>query len=63
VVDADGKVEEREVKLGIQTDSNAEVLSGLSQGDSIVVSDRSGLKPGETVHPQVIELLQYHPQP
>jgi len=26
----------------------------------VIVSDRSGLKPGQHVRPQVVEILQYH---
>jgi hypothetical protein len=39
------------VTLGIQTANYAEVASGLTAGEQIVVSDRSGLKPGEHVSP------------
>ena len=59
VVDEANKIENRVVKIGIQTDSDAEVLSGLSPGEMVVVSDRSTLKPGQQVHPQVVELMQY----
>lgn len=59
VVDAAGKIEDRNVVLGLATADNAEVLSGLSTGDQVIVSDRSGLKAGETVRPQQIQLLQY----
>ena len=41
VVTADNKIEERPVKLGIQTATDAEVVSGLKEGDLVVVSDRS----------------------
>ncbi len=58
IVGADQKVQEREVKLGIQTATDAEVLSGLRVGDLVIVSDRSGFKPGETVRTQIVELLQ-----
>src|ERR1700733_7986493 len=52
VVNRRDQLEDRPVTLGLQTASDAEVLSGLSDGEQIVVSDRSGLKPGEKVHPQ-----------
>jgi hypothetical protein len=45
--------------LGLQTANDAEVVSGLKEGEEVVVSDRSGLKPGETVHPQVVQIMQY----
>jgi macrolide-specific efflux system membrane fusion protein len=62
VVNSANKIEDRKVTLGIQTDVDAEVVSGLKEGDLAVVSDRSGLKPGEGVHPQVVELIQYQGQ-
>ena len=34
--------------------------SGLNEGEQVVVSDRSGLKPGEKVHPQAVPIMQYH---
>jgi hypothetical protein len=36
------------------------VVSGLKEGEKVVVSDRGGLKPGERVHPQVVQVMQYH---
>ena len=62
LVDSSNKIEERKVVLGIQTATDAEVLSGLQQGDMVVVSDRSSLKPGEQVQPKVIQLVQYQGQ-
>ncbi len=59
VVTPANKIEIHPVTLGIQTATDAEVLSGLQEGDSIVVSDRSGLKAGQDVQPKVIELVQY----
>ena len=59
LVDAAGKIEDCKVALGLQTATDAEVLSGLKEGDTVVVSDRSGLKPGQEVKPQSVEMLQY----
>ncbi len=59
VVDQTNKIQERPVALGIQTDSYAEVLSGVREGESVVVSDRSGLKPSEEVRPQIIQVAEY----
>jgi RND family efflux transporter MFP subunit len=59
VVTAENKIAERTVTLGLQNASYAEVLSGLADGEQVVVSDRSALKPGEVVRPKVIELLNY----
>jgi RND family efflux transporter MFP subunit len=60
VVDSSNKIQEREISIGIQTASYAEVLSGLSDGEQIVMSDRSGLKPGEDVRPQVVQVAEYN---
>ncbi len=60
VVNANGELEDRPVTLGIQTANDAEVVAGLTEGEQVVVSDRSGLKPGEKVHAQVVQIMQYH---
>jgi RND family efflux transporter MFP subunit len=57
-VGADRKIVVRPVSLGIQTATDAEVLSGLHPGDLVVVGDRGGLKGGETVRTEVVELTQ-----
>lgn len=55
VVDPSNKIEVRKVKLGIQTATDAEIVSGLKEGETVVVSDRSSLKAGEEVHPQATD--------
>jgi RND family efflux transporter MFP subunit len=59
LIDPDSALQERKVTLGIETATDAEVLSGLNQGDRVVVSDRSGLKAGLRVKPQVVEVVEY----
>ncbi len=59
VVKTDSTLEDREVSLGLQTAGDAEVLSGVAPGDEVVVSDRSGLKPGERVQPKQVQLMTY----
>jgi RND family efflux transporter MFP subunit len=59
VVNRTGELEDRTITLGIQTATDAEVVSGLSAGEQVVVSDRSGLTPGQKVRPQVVQVLQY----
>jgi RND family efflux transporter MFP subunit len=60
VVNGNGELEDRSVQLGLQTASDAEITSGLSQGELVVVSDRSGLKAGEKVRPQTVAMMQFH---
>lgn len=57
LVDRENRIEDRPIKLGIQTATEAEVLSGLQDGDLVVVSDRGGLKAGQQVKPQKIEMV------
>jgi RND family efflux transporter MFP subunit len=59
LVDPDNTLQEREITLGLQTATDAEILSGLNEGDRLVVSDRSALKAGLHVKPQEVEVLQY----
>jgi RND family efflux transporter MFP subunit len=62
VVNHDGELEDREVHLGVQTTSDAEITSGLNEGEQVVVSDRSGLKSGQKVQPQAVAVMQYQEQ-
>jgi RND family efflux transporter MFP subunit len=59
VVGADGILEQRPVQIGIATASDAEIVSGLNEGEQVVVSDRSGLKAGEKVNPQLVTVPEY----
>ncbi len=59
LVTPDGTVENQKVQVGVETSSYAEILSGLSGSEQVVVSDRAGLKPGEKVHPQGVSVLEY----
>ena len=62
VVDSSNKIVIRPVVVGIQTDTDAEILSGLEEGDMVVVSDRSSLRAGEEVRPKMTDLVQYQGQ-
>jgi multidrug efflux pump subunit AcrA (membrane-fusion protein) len=48
-----GIVERRPVTLGVQMSDYTEIASGLTPGEQVIVSDRSGLKSGQRVlsHP------------
>ena len=60
VVNPDGMLEERTVQVGIQTSSDAEIVSGLKEGEQVVVSDHGGLKAGEKVIAQLVAVPEYH---
>ena len=58
VVNGENKVEERPVKLGIQTANRAEVVAGLHEGDLVVIGSRSQVSIGLTVTPKQIEMAK-----
>jgi RND family efflux transporter MFP subunit len=60
VVDSSSKIEIRTFAAGIQTATFVEVLSGLQEGEMVVVSDRSGLKAAQPVRFKLSDLMQYH---
>jgi RND family efflux transporter MFP subunit len=55
MVDREGRVQERSVKLGVEGNDQVEILSGLLEGDQVVIGNRSELRPGEKVHPKPVE--------
>jgi len=59
LVDPDNRLEDRKISLGLETASDAEVLSGLAEGDRVVVSDRSGLRTGAVVRPETVSVPAY----
>jgi RND family efflux transporter MFP subunit len=59
VVNGNDELEDRPVSLGIQTANDAEVVAGLHEGEMVVVSDRTGLKTGEKVAPQVTQVMRF----
>jgi RND family efflux transporter MFP subunit len=58
LIDKQDKLEERVVRIGIETPDQVEVLSGLDEGDLVVLGNRSQLQQGMTVHPKIISSAQ-----
>jgi RND family efflux transporter MFP subunit len=54
LVNASNRVEKREVKLGIRTATEAEILSGLNENDSVIFGEQNQFKAGELVSPQIV---------
>ncbi len=52
IVDATNRVERKNVQIGIQSTNRTEVISGLSEGKSIVISGQTNYQNGELVRPQ-----------
>jgi RND family efflux transporter MFP subunit len=55
-VTPNGRVERRDIALGLETANRIEVRSGLNEGDMVVLTGRTGLRPGQEVRPKVTEL-------
>jgi RND family efflux transporter MFP subunit len=53
IVTPNNRVEKRKVTLGIESSNNVEIRSGLNEGDSVVLSGRATLQPGQEVRPKV----------
>ena len=53
-VNSQNILDERHVRLGLEDNSRVEVLSGLSEGDRVVIGNRSEFRPGQKVQPKLI---------
>ena len=53
-VNAKNTIEERHIKLGLEDNSRVEVLSGLSEGDRVIIGNRSEFRSGQRVQPKLI---------
>jgi RND family efflux transporter MFP subunit len=49
VVNAQSRVERRAVQTGIATANRIEVLSGLREGEQVIVANQASFQPGELV--------------
>jgi RND family efflux transporter MFP subunit len=56
VVNRDNQIEERAVKLGLETPDDYEVLSGLREGDLVIIGNHSGFQAGQKVEPKLVQL-------
>lgn len=56
VVTPGNRIEIRSVSLGLETATKIEVLTGLKDGDLVVISGRSSLQAGQEVRPKVTAL-------
>jgi RND family efflux transporter MFP subunit len=55
VVNASHEIEERPVTLGLETPTHYEVVSGLQEGDLVMLGNPAHLKPGEKVETKIIQ--------
>jgi len=57
VINRANQIEERAVQLGLETAEKFEVLSGLREGDLVVVGNRAQFQAGQKVDPKVVAQL------
>jgi RND family efflux transporter MFP subunit len=55
IVNSTNHLERREVKLGWETTTDTEVLSGLRENDTVVFGEQNQFKEGELVSPKSVE--------
>jgi RND family efflux transporter MFP subunit len=55
VVNANNKIEKRDVTLGLQTATDAEIVGGLTEGEMVVYGEQSQYAVGELVRPQIVQ--------
>ncbi len=56
VVRRDGVVEEHIVRIGLETATKLEMLSGVKEGDMVMIGSRTQVKPGQKVEPKPMKL-------
>jgi RND family efflux transporter MFP subunit len=52
LVDQDNQIEEREVTLGLETPDRYEIVSGLKEGDKVMIGSHTQVHAGEKVEPK-----------
>lgn len=57
VVNKDDEVEERSVVLGLETPTKYEVLSGVKEGELVMIGNSGQIKPGQKVEPKLVSLM------
>jgi multidrug efflux pump subunit AcrA (membrane-fusion protein) len=55
-VAADGRLEARDVSLGLQTADRVEIRAGIQEGDVVVIGNRANLRVGQHVRPKLTDM-------
>ena len=50
IVNAQNRLEQREVLIGLESPAKVEILSGLAENEPVVIGNQSQLKPGQLGH-------------
>ncbi len=52
-VDGQGRIEDKEVRTGLETPEKIEIAAGLAEGDVVVTGGRGQVRPGQVVKPKI----------
>ena len=52
VVDAQNRIQRRDVQTGAEDSNNVEILSGVSEGDRVIIGNLASYQPGQLVQPK-----------
>jgi RND family efflux transporter MFP subunit len=55
VINRNQNLEERPVRMGLETPNFVEISSGVQEGELVVIGNRGGLKPGKKVEAKIIQ--------
>lgn len=55
IVDQQNRVQPREIQTGLEDPARVEVLSGLSEGDRVIVGNFGSFQPGQVVDPKMTQ--------
>jgi RND family efflux transporter MFP subunit len=58
LVDGTNRVEKRSVQIGVSTANRIEILSGVNQGEKVIVANLASFTPGEVVAPKITAMGQ-----
>ena len=51
-MDSQNRVQSREVQVGVESSNRVEILSGLVEGEQVIVGNLGSYQPGELVRPK-----------
>jgi multidrug efflux pump subunit AcrA (membrane-fusion protein) len=58
LVNSQNHVEEREIHTGIEGSDRIQVLSGVSEGDRVIVGNLGEYRPGQRVDPKLSTMVE-----
>ena len=57
VLDAQNRVQSRDVQVGVESSNDVEILGGLNEGERVIVGNLGSYQPGQTVRPKASATL------